>query len=101
MFDKMKQLYDMQKKAREMQRALEDVRVECTEAHDTLKLVMNGLNKVVSLSIDPSWLVPDRGADLEKQLSRLISDAAEEVKKTTAAQAMTLMKGMDLSGLMK
>ncbi len=97
MFDKMKQLYDMQKKARALQEQLEGIKVEKASKDGTLTLRMNGTQKVETITIDPSWLTADRKAKLETTLCQLINDGMTDIQKTTAAQAAELMK--DLKGL--
>src|SRR5438132_11690510 len=97
MFDKMKQLYDMQKKARELQRQLESIKVEKATPDNTVRIKVNGTQKVESVIIDSSWLSPDKKSKLENTLCQLINDSFAEVQRTTAAQAADLMK--DLKGL--
>lgn len=96
MFDKMKQLYEMQKKAREMQDALGAVKVEKSAAGGMARLVMNGNFQVESLSLDDSFCAPGRRAALEKMVSDLVTEAAGDLRRQVAAQAMGVMKGMDL-----
>ena len=92
MFDKMKQLYDLQKKAREIQKKLEGIQVE--QVQDGIKLRINGLFKVESLEIDPSFLTVDKKAKLENTLSRLFSDAVKEAQKRSAAESKDLFQGL-------
>ena len=92
MFDKMKQLYDLQKKAKEIQKKLEGIQVE--QVQDGIKLRINGLFKVESLEIDPSFLTVDKKAKLENTLSRLFSDAVKEAQKRSAAESKDLFQGL-------
>ena len=96
MFDKVKQLYDMQKQAREMKKTVEAVKVEKETLAGKLKITMNGSFKVESLSIDDSLLQPANRSSLERALTDLITETAEEVAKVSAQQAMAMMKGMNL-----
>lgn len=96
MFDKMKQLYDMQKQAKQMKKDLEGQTIEKTSLSNKLKVVMNGTFEVVSLSIDESLLNPSQKATLEAALARLVTEATEEIGKRSAAQAMDLMKSMNI-----
>jgi DNA-binding YbaB/EbfC family protein len=99
MFNQMKQLYELQKKAKEMQRTLDGVRVERTSAGGKVALTLNGNFKVESLTIDESALVPGNKSALEKTLSDLFTDAAEEVRKAAAKQAAGMMKGLNIPGM--
>jgi DNA-binding YbaB/EbfC family protein len=96
MFDKMKQLYDMQKQAKQMKKDLEAQIVEKTALGGKLKIGMNGTFEVKSISIDESLLNPGQKSTLESALSKLITETTEEIGKQSAAQAMDLMKGMNL-----
>ena len=97
MFNQMKQLYDMQKKAKELQRQLAAIKIEKSNASRSLAVEVNGAQKVESIQIDPSWFSPDKKAALESSLAELINEAFEAAQKQSAAQAATLMK--DLKGL--
>ena len=97
MFNQMKQLFEMQKKAKELQKQLESIKVEKTSSDRTLSVVVNGAQKLETLQLDPSWLVPDKKIDLERALVALINDAFDAAQKQCAAQAAALMK--DLKGL--
>jgi len=92
MFDKMKQLYDLQKKAKELQKKLESVTVEQVEAG--IKMKINGIFKVESIEIDPSFLSPDKKEKLESTLCKLFSETIQEVQKRSAAESQDLLKGL-------
>jgi DNA-binding YbaB/EbfC family protein len=96
MFDKMKQLYDMQKQAKQMKKDLESQTVEKSAFGGKLKIAMNGTFEVQSITIDDSFLNPAQKTALETGLAKLITEATDEIGKKSAAQAMDLMKGMNL-----
>ena len=96
MFDKMKQMYELQKKAKEMQKAVEAMTVERTSIGGKISVTLNGNFKVEKLSIDESALVPANKASLEKTLADLFSSAAEEIRATSTRQAMGMMKDMNI-----
>jgi DNA-binding YbaB/EbfC family protein len=93
MFDKMKQLYDMQKKARELQKQLESVKLEKASRDGLLRVTVNGIHRVEQLSIDAAYLSTEKKSGLERALCELLNDAFEDIQKQTAAQAASLMKG--------
>jgi DNA-binding YbaB/EbfC family protein len=99
MFDKMKQLYEMQKKAKEIQRQLEVVKLTKTSGDEKISLVLNGLHRVENIRIDPVWLSPEKKASLEAVLKQLINEGLEEIQRQTAAQAADLMKDFKIPGL--
>lgn len=94
MFDKMKQLYDLQKKAKEMQESLGKIVIERQSADGKVKVAMNGNFKVTDLSIDESLLAPGNKGALEKTLKDLLSQASEQVRSESSRHAMGMMKGM-------
>jgi DNA-binding YbaB/EbfC family protein len=97
MFNQMKQLYDMQKKAKELQRQLEMIKIEKSNTNRSLTVAVNGAQKVESIQIDPSWFSPDKKTALESSLVQLTNEAFEAAQKQSASQAAALMK--DLKGL--
>lgn len=98
MFDKMKQIYEMQKKAKELQKQMEAIRMDSTSGDGLIKITVNGTNKVESVSIDPSYLTPDRQKDLEKKIKETLNAGFDQIREKTAAQAASLMKGLNLPG---
>lgn len=97
MFNQMKQLYEMQKKAKDLQKQLEAIKIERTNSSKTIGATVNGAQRLESLRIEPSWLTPEKKNALETSLVQVINDAFNDIQKQTAAQAATLMK--DLKGL--
>jgi DNA-binding YbaB/EbfC family protein len=96
MFNQMKNLMDMQKQAKEMKKAVENVKVDQQTPDGRIKITMNGAFGVESLVIDETLLRPDNQDYLQNMLKKLISDTAEAVAKSSAQQAMEMMKGMNL-----
>lgn len=102
MFNQMKQLYEMKKKADELKRQLEAIKVEKTNFSKTLTVKANGAQRVESITIDTGYFSPDKKSDLEKSLMKLVNDALEESQKQSATQAAALMKdfkGLNIPGL--
>ena len=90
----MKQMYDLQKKAREIQKKLEEIKVEQTEGG--IKMRLNGVFKVESIDIDPSFLNPEMKTKLENILAKLFSETVKEVQKRSALESQDLLKGFSL-----
>jgi DNA-binding YbaB/EbfC family protein len=102
MFNQMKQLQDMQKKAKELQKQLEAIKKEKTNSSRSLGVTVNGAQKIESIRIEASWFAPEKKQALESSLAQLINEAFEEIQKQTAMQAASLMKdfkGMNIPGL--
>jgi len=97
MFDKMKQLMDMQKKMQEMKRHLDSLVFEITSSDNLVKISMNGSQEVkeVTLSKDPK--------DLDKAaLEKSIKDGYNRAIKRShdlAAEKMKSITGFNIPGL--
>ncbi|HMX95116.1 MAG TPA: YbaB/EbfC family nucleoid-associated protein [Elusimicrobiota bacterium] len=94
MFEKMKQLMDMQKMAKEAERRLEEIAIERSALGGKARASVNGNQKVLSLSLDESLLAPGQKAAVEKALVDLLNDALGDAKKEAAKAAMDMMKGL-------
>ena len=58
-----------------------------------LKVRMNGLFKVESVSIDPQYLSTDKKEKLENALCSIFSNTVEEAQKRSASESKDLLKG--------
>jgi DNA-binding YbaB/EbfC family protein len=96
MFDKMKQVYEMQKKAKELQRQLESLRVEKSASDGRVKAAVNGILRLQTLTIDPALLAPAQKDALERTLTQVINEALSEAQRQSTAHASEVMKGMGL-----
>jgi DNA-binding YbaB/EbfC family protein len=99
MFDKMKQMYDLQKKQREIKKELDAIIVNVEEAGGKIKIGMNGEFKVQTISIDPYYLNADRKIELETTLKRALSNAVGQAQVQSANKMRDLMKGMNLPNI--
>lgn len=94
MFNQMKQMYELQKRAKEIQSKLESIVIDQTEGG--IKIRINGIFKVESLEIDSTYFSPDKKEKLESLLCKVFSDAVQEVQKRSALQSQDLLKGLSL-----
>jgi len=98
MFDKMKQLMEMQKKMQEMKRELDNTNFEVASSDGIIKITMNGSQEVkeVALAKDPQGI--------EKvQLEKAVKDAYNRAIKRShdiAAEKMKQITGFNLPGMM-
>ncbi|MCX5696668.1 MAG: YbaB/EbfC family nucleoid-associated protein [Candidatus Omnitrophica bacterium] len=94
MFDKMKELLDIKKKAEELKRKLEAVTFEISSIDGLVKITMNGSQEVQDLRIQ---------GDLEKDsLEKALKDVYNRAIKRShelAAQKMKEITGFNLPGL--
>ncbi len=98
MFDKMKQLLEMQKKMQEMKRRLEETNFEVTSSDGSVKVMMNGAQEVKSVNIQGD-INPAAKSSLEQALKDAYNKAVKESHKI-ASEKMKDVVGMDLPGLL-
>ncbi len=101
MLDKMKQLYQVQKQARQMQKELKDTEIEARGANDLITVVVNGELKIEKISIDEQLLSPAKKRDLERGLEDTLREALTRAQSIAAEKSRAMMKAMniDLPGL--
>ena len=98
MFDKMKQLMEMQKKMQEMKRQLEEAEFEVTSADGSVKVMMNGAQEVKVVSIQGEISAAGK-SNLEQAVKDAYNKALKQSHKI-AAEKMKGMVGMDLPGML-
>jgi len=96
MFEKMKQLMELQKKAKQIQQELEATKFEKESRDGKIRIILNGNFRLEKLDIDPSLLSVGGKEKLEKEICELITEAGHEVKGQMKSQAVGMMKNMGL-----
>ena len=101
MLDKMKQLYQLQKQAREMQKVLRDTEIEAQGRRNWVTVVVNGELHVESVRIAEAALEPTNKRDLERELEETFREALQKAQAIAAEKSKEMMKAMniDLPGL--
>jgi DNA-binding YbaB/EbfC family protein len=101
MLDKMKQVYQLQKQAREMQKALRDTEIEAEGRKNWVTVVVNGELHVESITISEEALAPGQKRDLERELLETLREALQKAQAIAAEKSKEMMKAMniDLPGL--
>ena len=95
MFNKLKQFKDIREKAKELQAAMAAETAEGVSGWgNKVKVVVNGTQQIVSVSIDPSAM--DDRAKLETMIKEAANDAMQNVQKLMGSK-MRDMGGMDLA----
>ena len=100
MFDKVKDLYKLKQQATALQKQLAQTIIEATSPDGLIKVEVSADMKVKSISIDQSYLAPDRKEQLEMQLKNVLASALAQAQQV-AANKMKEMGGLDglMSGL--
>ncbi|MCG2712953.1 MAG: YbaB/EbfC family nucleoid-associated protein [Candidatus Omnitrophica bacterium] len=99
MLNKMKNMFEAQKKMKEIQRGLENISVDFEGAGGKIKLSMSGTQKVLSMEIDESILSADNKQMLQREIVSSINSAASKVQKAAAEQLKFAMGDLKIPGL--
>ena len=98
MFNKLKQFKDLRSQAKQLQNTLKDEKVEIEKSG--VKVIMDGNQEVVSISIDPEIINKENKEELEKRTKEAFNTAIEKTKKVMAKK-MQSMGGLDAFGMGK
>jgi len=99
MFDKAKQLYSLQKKARAIQKELKDTEVEAKAAGGAVTIVFNGEQHIQEVSIDESMLNPAKKQELEKALQQAIAECVSRVQAVAAEKMKVIAGDLNIPGM--
>jgi hypothetical protein len=97
MLDKAKQLYDLQKKARAIQKELKETEVEANSNDGFVTVVFNGEQHLVELEINEEALKPENKKTLENDLRNAISQAIARSQALAAEKTKAMMGDMNLN----
>lgn len=100
MLDKMKQmkqLMDMQKKAKAMQKELRDTEIEAVSSDNKVTAVVNGEMKLVDLKIENNFLDDKSMDDLARTIKTTVSEAMSKAQLVAAERTRDIMKDMNIN----
>jgi DNA-binding protein YbaB len=87
MFDKMKDLYNLQKQAKEMQRQMEQERVTGTSRDGTVQLTLNGSYDLINAEVTQTLEAPQAATNIKEAYN----DASDKLKKVLASKFQGMM----------
>ncbi len=93
----MKQLYQLQKKAKDIQKELKDTEIEARSSDGEVTVVYNGEQRLVSIDIEPSMLVADKKKSLEQLIIKVVGEASSKAQALAAEKTKDVMKDMGLN----
>ncbi len=99
MLDKLKNMFEAQKKMKELQKGLENISVDFEGAGGKIKLSMSGTQKVLSMDIDESLLSVDNKQVLQREIVSAVNSAASKVQKVAANELKSAMGDLKIPGL--
>ena len=91
-FGKLKDLYKLQKEARQMQKKMKKIRISGLSKNEHVEIVINGTQEIEELDISDELLDQDRKDDLIKEFKQAMKDAQKKLQKEMA-------KDMDVDSL--
>lgn len=98
-FDKAKQLYELQKKARAIQKELKETEVEAKAANGLVSVVFNGEQHIQEVSIDESLLTAENKKDLEKALQQAIAECISRVQAIASEKMKVIAGDLNIPGM--
>lgn len=101
MLDKAKQLWQMQKKAKDIQKELKNTEVEATSSDGLITIVISADLKVKEVKIGEDYLSADKKMELESKLLNVIGEGMSRAQAVAAEKTKALMGdlGIDLPGM--
>ena len=97
MFDKVKELMELKKKADQLKKELEATQIEINEARG-IKMVMNGAQIVQSIDIEESMLTPANKNRIQMDLLKSFNNGVKKSQQA-AATKMRNIPGLNLPGM--
>ncbi|MFH0917758.1 MAG: YbaB/EbfC family nucleoid-associated protein [Candidatus Omnitrophota bacterium] len=97
MFDKMKKLFEMQKKMQEVKRVLEETNFDIQSSDGLVKITMNGAQEVKAITVKDNLTEAEKtrlDGTLKDTFNRSIKRSQE-----VAAQKMREVTGINIPGL--
>ena len=95
-FSKAKDTYELVKKAKAIQKELKETEIEASSTDGTITVVFNGEQRMTDISIDESWLVPDKKRELEKQILNVTGQAISKAQAIAAEQMKKVAGDLNL-----
>ena len=92
MFNQLKDIYKLQKEAREMQKKMKEVKIMGISDDEDVKIYMNGRQEVDTMEINDELLSVDSKKQLIKEIKGAMKDAQKKLQEE-------LSKDMDISKL--
>jgi len=97
--DMMKQVRQMQTKMEEMQAEMEAMEVEASSGGGMVKVVSNGKNEIVSITIDPEVIDKEDPEMLQDLIVAAVNQSREKVQEIQAEKMSSVTGGLNIPGM--
>ena len=98
-FSKAKQLYDLQKKAKQIQKELKETEIEAKSSDGWVTVVFNGEQHLTDIDIADEALTPENKKELEKDLKNTISQAISRAQAHAGEKMKEIAGNLNIPGL--
>lgn len=98
-FSKARELYDLQKKARKIQKELKNTEIEAKSSDGWVTVVINGEQHLTDVNIAEEALTPDNKRQLEQDLKNTLSQAISRAQAYAAEQMKEIAGNFNLPGM--
>lgn len=98
-FDMLKKAQELKSKLDKAQKELSKLEVEGEAGKGSVKVTMNGQQKILSIKISPDVINPNKASDLEKLILKAIGEATNKSQKVAAQQLKGITGGLKIPGL--
>ncbi len=95
----LKQMQQLQTKMQKVQTELESTQIEGSSGGGMVKVVANGKNEIVSVTIDPEVVDKDDVEMLQDLIIAAVNQAREKVQEMQSEKMSALTGGLNLPGL--
>lgn len=96
-FGQIKDLYALQKKAKQMQKELKNLEIEAVSDDQSVKVVVNGEMKIVSLEISDDAVKLENKSSLEEAIKETVASAMSRAQQESASRMQPLLKDMNMN----
>lgn len=91
---------DMKAKLEQTQKELDSAVIKAESGRGAVKVTISGQQKILSLSISPKVIDPDKAEHLEELVLKAVTEAINKSQKLAANQMGGLTGGLKIPGLM-
>lgn len=98
-FSKAKELYNLQKQARAIQKELKNTEIEAKSNDGWVTVIMNGEQHLVDIQIADEAFKPDNKRELEKDLKNVVTQAISRAQAYAAEKMKAIAGNLNIPGL--
>ncbi len=98
-FGQMKEMYQLQKKAKQVQKELKDLEIEARSTGGEVMVVVSGEMKVTQIDFSEAALQSENKRLLEQAVKDTVNQAMTKAQNESAARMQPILKDLNLPGM--